>query len=46
MNDRPKMLLEVMSDTIRRKHDSDRTEKSYLQWIKRHVIFHHIGLTH
>ena len=40
MNDRPKMLLEVVSDTIRRKHYSHRTEKSYLQWIKRYVIFH------
>ena len=38
---RPKMLLEVVSDTIRRKHYSHRTEKSYLQWIKRYVIFHH-----
>ncbi len=34
------MLLEVVSDTIRRKHYSHRTEKSYLQWIKRYVIFH------
>lgn len=41
MNDRPKMLLEVVSDTIRRKHYSYRTEKSYLQWIKRYVAFHH-----
>ncbi len=40
MDDRPKMLLEVMSDTIRRKHYSHRTEKTYLQWIKRYVIFH------
>ena len=35
------MLLEVVSDTIRRKHYSYCTEKSYLQWIKRYVIFHH-----
>ena len=41
MNSRPKMLLEVVSDTIRCKHYSHRTEKSYLQWIKRYVIFHH-----
>ena len=38
---RPKMLLEVVSDTIRHKHYSHRTEKSYLQWIKRYVTFHH-----
>ena len=36
----PKMLLEVVTDTIRRKHYSYRTEKTYLQWIKRYVIFH------
>ena len=36
---RPKMLLEVVSDTIRRKHYSHRTEKSYLQWIKRYVTY-------
>ena len=41
MNYRPKILLVVVSDTIRRKHYSHRTEKSYLQWIKRYVIFHH-----
>ena len=41
MNDRPKMLLEVVSDTIRRKHYSHRTERSYLQWIKRYVTFHY-----
>ena len=35
------MLLEVVNDTIRCKHYSHRTEKSYLQWIKRYVIFHH-----
>ena len=38
---RPKMLLEVVSDTIRRKHYSHRTEKSYFQWIKRYVTFHY-----
>ena len=34
------MLLEVVTDTIQRKHYSHRTEKTYLQWIKRYVIFH------
>ena len=37
---RPKMLLKVVSDTIRRKPYSDRTEESYLQWIKGYVISH------
>ena len=36
---RPKMLLEVAIDTIRRKHYSYRTEKSYLQWIKCYVTY-------
>lgn len=35
------MLLEVVRDTIRRKHYSYQTEKSYVQWIKRYVAFHH-----
>ena len=41
MDERPKMLLEVVRDTIRRKHYSHQTEKSYVQWIKRYVAFHH-----
>ena len=36
---RPKILLEVVSDTIRRKHYFHRTEKSYLQWIKRYLTY-------
>ena len=40
MDPRPKMLLEVVSDTIRRKHYSHQTEKTYLQWIKRYLAFH------
>jgi integrase len=41
MAERPKMLLEAVSDTIRRKHYSPQTEKTYLQWIKRYLAFHH-----
>ena len=41
MDERPKMLSEVVRDTIRRKHYSHQTEKSYVQWIKRYVAFHH-----
>ena len=41
MDERPKMLSEVVRDTIRRKHYSHQTEKSYVQWFKRYVAFHH-----
>ncbi|MCY7272424.1 MAG: integron integrase [Phormidesmis sp. CAN_BIN44] len=41
MNERPKMRSEVVRDTIRLKHYSYQTEKSYVQWIKRYVAFHH-----
>ncbi len=40
MDERPKMLSEVVRDTIRLKHYSYQTEKSYVQWIKRYVAFH------
>lgn len=35
-----KKLLELVSETLRLKHYSRRTEKSYLQWIKRFIIYH------
>lgn len=41
MDERPKMLSEVVRDTIRRKHYSRQTEKSYVQWIKRYIAFYH-----
>ena len=34
------MLSEVVRNTIRRKHYSYQTEKSYVQWVKRYVAFH------
>jgi integron integrase len=34
-------LLDQVRDTIRLKHLSARTEDSYIQWIKRFVLFHH-----
>ena len=34
------MLLEVVRETIRIKHYSLRTEKSYIRWIRRFVQFH------
>jgi integron integrase len=33
-------LLSQMRDTIRRKHYSIRTEKAYLEWAKRYILFH------
>jgi hypothetical protein len=36
----PKKLLEQVSDVIRLKHYSYKTEKSYVNWIKRYIFFH------
>ncbi len=36
----PKKLLEQVSDVIRLKHYSYKTEKSYVNWIKCYIIFH------
>jgi integron integrase len=36
----PKKLLEQVRDIIRIKHYSYKTEKSYLSWIKRYILFH------
>ncbi len=36
----PKKLLEQVSDAIRIKHYSLRTEKTYIEWIKRYILFH------
>lgn len=35
----PKKLLKQVSDVIRLKHYSYKTEKSYVTWIKRYIIF-------
>jgi len=35
-----KKLLEQVSDAIRIKHYSSRTEKTYMDWIKRYILFH------
>ncbi len=40
MAERPKKLLEQVSDAIRRKHYAYRTEQSYSDWIKRYILFH------
>lgn len=36
----PPKLLDQVRDKIRIKHYSIRTEKQYLQWIKRFILFH------
>ena len=33
-------LLDQVRDVIRRKHFSIRTEQTYVEWIKRHILFH------
>jgi hypothetical protein len=37
--DRPK-LLDQVRDVIRRRHYSIRTEHTYIDWIKRFILFH------
>lgn len=37
---RPKKLLEQVRDVIRLKHYSYRTEQTYVQWIRRYILFH------
>jgi len=37
----PKRLLEQVRDALRRQHYSYRTERSYVDWIKRYILFHH-----
>jgi hypothetical protein len=39
---RPKpKLLERAQEIIRRKHYSIRTERAYLNWMRRYILFHH-----
>ncbi len=40
MEQPPKKLLDRVRDTIRRKHYSFRTEKSYVAWVRRYILFH------
>ena len=37
---RPRKLLEQVSDALQVKHYSYQTEKSYLLWIRRYILFH------
>lgn len=36
----PRKLLDQVSDTLRIKHYSFRTEKTYVDWIRRYILFH------
>ena len=38
-NPNPK-LLDQVRDVIRRKHYSIRTEQTYVEWIRRFILFH------
>jgi integron integrase len=40
MEQQPKKLLDQVSDAIRVKHYSLRTEKTYKDWIRRYILFH------
>jgi site-specific recombinase XerD len=35
----PKKLLDQMSDTLRTRHYSYRTEQSYIEWARRYILF-------
>jgi integron integrase len=40
MDKQPKKLLDQVRDSMRMKHYSYRTEQSYVDWIRRYIIFH------
>jgi integron integrase len=40
MQSPPKKLLDQVRDTIRLKHYAYRTEETYVQWIRRYILFH------
>ena len=40
MESRPRKLLDQVRDAIRLKHYSYRTEQSYVEWIRRYILFH------
>jgi len=37
---KPKKLMDQVSEALRTKHYAYRTEKTYLDWIKRYILFH------
>lgn len=40
MEPKPKKLLDQVSDSIRRKQYSHRTERAYVNWIRQYILFH------
>lgn len=40
MENRPPKLLDQMRDALRRMHYSERTEKTYLHWVRYYILFH------
>jgi integron integrase len=40
MSQQPKKLLDQVRDALRVRHYSYRTEQSYVDWIKRYILFH------
>jgi hypothetical protein len=40
MESKPKKLLDQVRELIRLKHYSYRTEQTYVQWIRRYILFH------
>jgi integron integrase len=38
---KPKKLLDQYRDALRIKHYSERTEETYLAWVKDYILFHH-----
>ena len=40
MPDKPPRLLDQVRERLRVKHYSLRTEQTYLQWIRRFILFH------
>jgi len=40
MESLPEKLLDQVRDTLRLKHYAYRTEETYVQWIRRYILFH------
>lgn len=41
MEPKLKKLLEQVREVMRLRHYAYRTEETYVQWIKRYILFHH-----
>jgi hypothetical protein len=42
MEQKPKKLLDQVRDAVRLKHYAYRTEQSYVDWVRRYILFHPI----